>query len=292
MGDKHDNPGGLGVPNPGIDVPPDHMSSAAELAGEPIVMIPEWTTGFYIGTAQLNRSLHYIFIRGKTNEERRLLLDGEHSTPFAIPCVSDEAALFGVGLPYWFRTVGDFLSSAPDGVPVYGIVNLEEIVPFRPGDELVSPVIRCTILGTRGNKFIRCSARETHRLRLSSPPVFQIYKDQHPVAPNGDFVIKIFAARGERGFYPCVERTNGISATLSMGKSPSLVLRDVPPIDFVLDICKVMKAYFIIGCCEELPDIPSITLNEIVLAVALMGSPPMSRSLKLLMTCLESSISK
>jgi hypothetical protein len=264
MGEEHDNSGGSGVPPPGNNVPPDHLNHEAELAAEANELMPDWTTGFYIGTAQLNRSLHFIFIRSKTNDERRSLDDGEHSTPFAIPCVSDEAPPFAVGLPYWFRTAGEQISSAPDGVPVYAITNLQEIVPFRPGTGSDSPVIRCTILGTRGIKFIRCSARETHRFRLSSPPVFQIYKDLHPAAPDGDYVIKIFAAASERGLYPCVERSSGVSATLFRGKAPTLVLRDVPPVEFVLDICRVMKAYLIIGSCEELPSIPSITLNDIV----------------------------
>jgi len=54
MGEEHDNSGGSGVPPPGNNVPPDHLNHEAELAAEANELMPDWTTGFYIGTAQLN----------------------------------------------------------------------------------------------------------------------------------------------------------------------------------------------------------------------------------------------
>ena len=156
-------------------------------------------------------------------------------------------------------------AQAPDGAPVFLVSGPpRNIAVFNNENDTPSPVIRCSFVGPKG-KYLLFQPIETHRLRLFNDLTFSVFKDQHFVAPRGDYLLKVRARRAGNGLFPVVERAGGICATLSRGDASRVVSRDSPPAEFVHHVCVARKAYLTIGC-EDQARIPTISPGDLLLA--------------------------
>ena len=227
MGD-HDMHLELYDPNESDDEEKDGLPIRSNEISKPSDIQPPWKIGVFIGTANIGFNNCFIFISSKNNDERRLLEPGEHSTIFAAQCPRENPPRFDQGVPYWLQCNDVPYAQAPDGAPVFLVSGpSHNIAVFNNENNTPSPVIRCSFVGPRG-KYLLFQPIETHKLRLFNDRPFSIFKDQHIVAPRGDYLLKVRARRSGNGLFPVIERAGGICATLSRGDASRVVARDSP----------------------------------------------------------------
>ena len=265
MGEVHDKQLEFYDPSDGEDERKNDSQNRSEEFPSSADDHPSWEVGLYIGTANIGFGSYFIFISSKPNDVRRLLGPGEHSTVYASQCPRENPPRFDQGVPYWLQSDGMQYAQAPDGAPVFLVSGpSHNIAVFNNENNTPSPVIRCSFVGPKG-KYLLFQPIETHKLRLFNDRPFSIFKDQHIVAPRGDYLLKVRARRSGNGFFPVIERAGGICATLSRGDASRVVARDSPPADFVHHVCVARKAYLAIGC-EDQARIPTISPGDLLLA--------------------------